>query len=635
MKKILTFLLFSVFVWMKAGALSFNASTGELTLNGTADVNRNFSDIQAEVGNGTVTKLTLTGTFNGWSGSWINQAVQETFKSTITELDLSGADFSSTTATRLQDVIDPETNRPKRNYTVSNPWSFCVFKGLKTIKWPAPDKITVIPGNAFNNCGMEEVRIPGYIEYIGQHAFESTTNDHLLKKVIFEEYPDPESGPSQVDMYLEYQAFSHTDDLFDIYINTLGDIHASNMAFPEQITYGHADPSASLSTLHFPKEKARAYANLEHELDVTTANDNALFHAWLMEHYQRAGQASNGFYEFVSSGAYSEDDPPVPSGKFLRTFSDTQYDYLVPSGVKAYIVTNIEEERVPVTDENGNPKKDEDGNLITEPTGRFYVDLKPVNVIPQNTGVILYGEATSKNSNNQPTLAMTPVNYTGPAYNESSNPKNYLVGTANDEGNPVTVTPYDVGSDGKVAYRNFFLGKFSKSTVGKKYASQREDKHYSDYPCTGHDGNKGEMVNGDFVGFWRAIESEIAAGKAYLKAPADLYTRGKGAEAIVIPQTQTDASMGGVEAYRAEYWLAGKTYLTAAQLENPFNLWQLAVWEKDWGVRQFNTTNPVFADSFGEAEFEVDGIETISQENNGENVYYNLQGQDTCRQAWA
>jgi hypothetical protein len=565
---------------------------------------------------GDYTKIKLVGNFSaGWSGYWLIGGAANT-KEGIKIIDLSEADFTTDAweaeyKTPVYIPDDPKTTEVnelvdnRSSYQNYAGWSFANFGDLEEVIWSDdPTALSVLPGNAFFHNGNETIHIPGYIRVIKQNAFCGVSGGDALSNIIFDEYIV--NGESAVDMYIETYAFTETAKITDVYINTTGNVHAANVAFPLDNTYGHADPEAQLATLHFPKEKAEDYANLSHELNEETANDNAKFHRWLVEHFTKAGQASNGFYEFVSSGISHEDDPPISTGKFLKTFSDAEYSYIVPNGVKAYIVSNITQG----TGANA---------------GQYMLELHRVNVIPKGCGVILYGEANSKNSKGEPTLSMTIVNYTGGAYNENSEIKNYLVGTASAAGTAVHVKPYDLGSDGTtVAYRNFFFGPFSNSSLGQKYAKEHGGK-YSDYPCTGHNSSKGERVNGDFVGFWRAIESDIAAGKAYLKAPASLYGNGKGSEAIVLPQTAIDTNMGSVASYRAEYWLKNSAYLDDNGLV-AHGFWQLAVWEKDWGVRKFNATNPVFADSFGEAEFEVDGIETISEENNGENVYYNLQG---------
>ena len=579
-------------------AKAYELQNGVLTIYGSSDIPTNPPSEY-----NTITKIVLDGDFSsGWSGTWFNSNGSVDSKASVKIIDMKKADFTNSSSSLT-------------NYAG---WTFENFGALEEVFWPTdPSALQVIPADAFKKNGIKTIHIPGYIKLIKRDAFKGSSGTDALSNIIFDEfYLTDEQGEyvldddgkkiSAVNMYIETYAFNETAKMTDVYINTMGTIHAENIAFPLDNTFGHADPGAELATLHFPKEKARDYANLSHELDEETANDNAKFHDWLITHFTQAGQASNGFYEFVSSGISHEDDPPISTGKFLKTFSDAEYSYIVPNGVKAYIV-----------------------RYITQGTGanagQYMLTLHRVNVIPKGTGVILYGEANSKNSKGEPTLSMTIVNYTGGAYNENSEITNYLVGTASAAGTAVHVKPYDLGSDGKtVAYRNFFLGPFSNSSLGKKYAKEHDGK-YGDYPCTGHDSSKGERVNGDFVGFWRAIESDIAAGKAYLKAPASLYGNGKGSEAIVLDQTATDMNMGGVALYRAEYWLADKAYLSATELAAR-GFWQLAVWEKDWGVRKFNATNPVFADSFGEAEFEVDGIEAISEENKGENVYYNLQG---------
>ena len=567
---------------------------------------------------GTYTTIKFVGDFSdGWTGYWFIGGSGES-KENINTIDLSEADF---TKDSWSYPSPSEENHADYQYAT---WRFYHYYDLETVIWPNnPENLAVIPAQAFQENGIETIHIPGYIKLIKKNAFCGVSGTDALSNIVFDEfyltdeqgnYVTDENGKkiSAVDMYIEEEAFTETARLVGVHITTRGNIHAENKAFPLDVTCGHGNPAASLATLTFPKEKASEYANLSHELKPEVAADDNAFHNWLMVHFSQAEGAHNGFYEFVSNGVANEDDP-FPHDKFLKTFSDSQYSYLVPNGVKAYIVTDIIEEEV------GNNSGKYQYKLV----------LEDINVIPKNTGVILYGEPNSINSTGGRTLSMSLVNYTGGAYDENSTIRNFLVGTANANGEAVHVKPFDE-LNGTVTYRNFFFGPFSNSSLGKKYAKEHEGK-YSDGNSGGTAAN-GERTNGDFVGFWRAIESDIAAGKAYLKAPASLYKNGKGGEAIVVPQIEIDVNKGGVEAYRVEYSLVTnpKGYLNETGLRQ-YGFWQYAVWKKDWGVRYFedsnnNPINPVFADSFGEAEFEVDGIETISEENNGENVYYNLQG---------
>ncbi len=593
LRKRLCALLVCVFAWVGANAEQFvEPNILELT---PYDVNnKDFgnltSDNQTLISNGTITTIKLVGNFSsGWSGYLLKKGAS--WGGSITTIDLSSADFSGITAT-LTKTTDTNGNTKITGATVSpgvRVWGFNGFSGLRTIIWPSADKISVIPADAFQYTGIQEVTIPGYIKYIGQHAFDEVDNAKSLKKVIFAEYP--KSGQSQVEMYIETQAFNLTKGLMDVYVETLGTLSAGTNAFPHSQTYGHSDPNSPMATLHFPAEKSDDYVNKGHTLDEETANDDGLFQAWLATHYVEAGTAQNGFYEFVTNGPNPPKDGPNWGDVVLRTFSDAKLDYVVPNGVKAYIV-----------------------NKVWKATGENYYRmlLQKVNVIPAGTGVILYGGTNATTSDGtKKYLSLMAVEYTGPVYGYNSNAdanwRNLLVGTAKTDGAGTTVEPYEMEGN-TVTWRNFFMGKYKNTRTGSK----PENKSFN-----------------DFVGFFRALNtSPIASGKAYLHVPAAEYDFPSGGE-IVVPEQ-------GWDQYATEFKPGQATtkYTDAELIEKGWWHYGSAntpiTWTVDWGVRNINAT---FAKFDGEPFIfdDEDGVATlivptsmVEVEDTGD--YYTLQG---------
>ena len=581
MKKYLHFKRLAAFALFALACTGINAksiSGGVMTLTSGADA---ASVTAAELAG--VTKIVLDGNFtDGWtSGDLINVNGDRT---SLKEIDMSKAVMTGT---------------PR--------WSFTSFPNLKTITWPTAGNITNIPIQAFNNCGIEEVHIPGYITNIESHAFNEPSDAHYLKRVYFDEWDSNGDGISDVNMTIGYQAFSNNYGLTDVYIIAEGTINADNMAFPEWSTYGHADPTRDLAYLHFPEDKASSYANLQHTLDEATASNDASFHDWLLEHYRQANQSSvrNGWWEFISAG--EEGDPTTPS--FLRTYSHPTLDHLVPPGVKAYIVNNIE------TDANAK---------------KVTLTLKKVNVIPANTGVILFGGANSRAKNGGPGLVMQVVNYTGPVMDVNDNMnRNYLTATAADpakKDETAYVKPYDVQYG--VIYRTFLMGKFSNTDSGKKY--KKENGNYG----TG-DGLNG----GDWVGFFRTKEGYFGPNKAYLKLDQNVYNEVDGGE-IIINVTAQNNSGNTTEYYRVEYdGKGGTTPLDESVLKRE-GYWHLGkngnpfYWKDLWGTRALKDGFSM-AKYNGELEDEdwmallesiTNGISTVKVEENGNDAIYTLQG---------
>ena len=586
MKKCLHFhrliaLSFCVFAYLSANAAA-KIIGNTLYLYQASDAQ--FEHIQDVDGWGgtTITKIVLDGNFtSGWSSGWLINA-PESEPTAVETIDLSAAVMTGTAS-----------------------WSFDNFNNLKTIVWPTEGNITNIPTQAFNNCAIEEVHIPGYIQTIQQHAFNEPSNSHYLKKVYFDKW---EGNDSNVQMHLDTQAFSNNYALTDVYILTEGTVTADNNAFPHWDTYGHADPNRMLATLHFPSDRASLYVNLSHKLSEATASDNKLFQEWLVAHYDLAGNAHNGFYEFVQSG--DDDITEEPWGQtFLRTYSHATLDHIVPPGVKAYIVSDI----------SSNTS-----------TGVVTLTLKKVNVIPKATGVIVFGGANSTNAAGDPTLKMTVVNYDGTSFdiNNNSGNKNYLTATANGGNEKTMLYPYEKDRFGNV-YRSFIMLPFSKTESGAKYKQDH-----------GNYGNGSGLTDGDWVGFFRAKQGLIDPNKAYLHLDENIYKDVDGGEIVINVTEQLSSSSTGLNGqyYRLEFKDTNLTAFTESELQAA-GYWYKGKggskfeWKDKWGMREV-ASDFVCAKYNGELEDEewmeslgqTTGIANVETSKDESGDYYTLQG---------
>lgn len=586
-----------LYVYGSTGANSFDRLDDIETTDLGSVGSRDYSQVHT---------LKFVGDFtSGFGGHWWNSDSNEPTQ--ITTIDMSDGDFSGDNPT----------------------WSLKDFNNLEEVIFPKAGKITVIPSYAFDNCAIKTIKIPGYIRLIKSNAFNQPANSQYLETVIFQKYPENEtitqtgtdsdgkpiySTTSQVNMQIETQAFQNCYGLYDVYIETYGTITAANNAFPYWVTYAHTDANRRLGTLHFPEEKTSAYAN-PHELTESDANDDGRFQAWLQAHATYASNVGNGWFEWVSNAPISNYDPE-PFPKFLKTFSHPTLSFIMGEGIKAYIV-----------------------NGITKNGKTFTVSLKKVNVIPAGTGVILYGEANATTSEGKPTYALTTVNYTGPgAYirggRYSADWTNLLEPTSPNSDHPnyiagepgVDVEPY-YPLTGTVEYRNFGLGYFSKTVDGEKYYAK--NGKYGNYDCSSHDPDKNERQEGDFVGFFRMKRgSHIAPRKAYLQLTASEYDDENGGEVIVSTDENTASTVSGVKKYQLEIdrGSGGDRYLDSSELV-AMNLWQTAVWEKDWGVRDFGAGNANMMVTFS-GEPATDGIKLVitPAEEAEDGAIYNLQG---------
>lgn len=387
-----------------------------------------------------------------------------------------------------------------------------------------------------------------------------------------------------------------------------------------------------LATLHFPEEKAEKYANLEHVLDEATAKDDGEFHKWLVAHYNKAGDKKNGFYEFVSNGIAKEDGPNW-GDKFLRTYSfaptisvsdevknsdavkkilsehpdwEVMIAQVVPPGVKAFIVDEL--------------KKDDDARTVT-------LHLKKVNVIPGNTGVILFGGTNSSSADGtKKFLSMMLTAYVGKPYTrENSDNKNYLRATcSNNPDEYITVVPYGQDKYGNY-HRDFLMGSFSATKAGKAYYKENENTY---------GGGPGiEGTSGDWKGFFRAISGTAQRDKAYLSLTLEEYPYPEGGEIIIDASDQTNPTKASY--YRKEYKDGNLTEYSEDDMKS-MGFWYIDEdtpinWVDSWGTRNLaaGAKGVLFDAELNDEDWVnnvLSGISTVKIEKNQNSGLYTLQG---------
>ena len=491
---------------------------------------------------------------DNWKGSLTTLSLP-----TNSDYNVLGADFCNGFSS-LSSVTIPN------NITVISNKAFNSNTSLKNVS--LPEGLVVIGDYAFYQTGLESVSIPGSVELIDYKAFSECAS---IAKISFEE------SDANHHMLVKQESFVFNEEcpLRDIYINTSALIDCENWAFDSKVTWGHGDVTRDLCTLHFKADVADHYANLSHPLTTEIAKDAGKFHKWLHQHYNFASNpGANGWWELVNNGTIGDpDDPSMVKGKkFLRTYSDYHYDRIVPAGVKAYIVKGL--------------KKNSDGD--------YCLDLLQILVIPKRTGVILYGEANSKDENDNPILSMSlceiangvPLrrDYWDYLQGEDANMlKNYLWPTCVDmapdaykeegyyyyhldeDGNllekdgyywidvktrnvlreataPFKVQPYneqkgfitpDESQYDYAHYNGENLNGFFRNFYMARYSTTNSGKAYK-----AQNNNK---IESDFVSFFRAKKnSTIKPGMAYLHLKADEYKDAQGGEVIINPDTDTE-----------------------------------------------------------------------------------------------
>lgn len=555
--------------------------------------------------------------------------------------------------------------------------------GLTSVE--LPNSIIAICDRAFYKCPLTTFTVPYSVEVMMEYALGECTN---LETLIF-----AANNPDDPDHHLIIKAETLNDlnSVRDVYIQTNAWIDCENHGFDFSNTYSHGQAdSDTFATLHFSSEVAEHYANLSHPLTMETAMDRGLFHSWLMEHFSQANENThkNGWWEFINTGTTDEEDP-LPSGKFLRTYSNYDYDRIVPAGTKAYIVT---------------------GYQINETTKEVRFNLKQIFVIPKRTGVILYGQANSKTVNGDETLSMQvceianghPLrrdyfdevdederNYLWPTcvslepgddgycvemfgkydldalanheyvvtptlrlvrkevsfveVTTSSGNKKYegeLLGPWDNSesgySNPAPVqteigqAKVESGYDASVLngfYRNFYLNRYCNTASGKAYINKGGDRDYA-----------------QFVGFFRVIKSKTAPGQAFLRLKSNEYTYSEGGEVII--NGDNAVYSGNLRNYQVEYnpasanelWLPTKSgywygdYFKPVPEGKPDMTWTD---KTNWGDRENKPAGANFVPVMFDGEPEIiensDGTATmiisVKTENEpSDNTYYNLQG---------
>ncbi len=453
------------------------------------------------------------------------------------------------------------------------------------------DGLEEIGFEAFTGCAITELSIPGTVKEIRKGAFFDC---HDLEKIAFEEHLGAD-GKSDVCMHIEPEAFRQVDHLTDVFINTNSAIKCDNEAFDFGTTYGHGDTQRTLATLHYPKDFTENYVNLGHLLSNDIVSNEGRFHLWLLDHfYTEALKAKNGWWEFVQNGC-KENDIPVPydGDVILRTFSDYHNARLVPEGMKAYIVNKVE---------------------YNHEEEYYQLTLKRLFVIPANTGVILYGQPNSKDSEGNPILVMPIIQFDensgqplrrdtwtnlGP---NDRDYKNYLMPIATPDGSLTSIEPYE--KEGKtVTFRNFALNRYDQTETLKV-----------EVPLEGE--------NRNYAGFFRILKGKYADGYAYLRLTADEYSQADGAECVVLQDKH----------YKEEIDKDGSVY-DPTEGANPNHYWEFARWEdykKSWGNRSLQFGKHKSAASgvryLGELEDEADGIIKVTAPTTDSEAYYTLQG---------
>ena len=549
---------------------------GVLTINGSNDVQ--FNNLN-EIGGGQVKKIKLVGDFRqGWTGYWLqNGSAQE--KALITEIDMSEADMSGD----------------------NNVWSFVSFPNLKKVVWPVEGKITNIPSYAFKQTGIEELHVPGYIKFIRSQAIDDASNAKNLKVVYFDVL---EGKDASVRMHIERQAFSNNYGITDVYILTEGVITADNNAFPHYRTFAHADVNRFFATLHYPESKIELYVNMNHVLTEQIVCNNKLFQEWLVEHYDKeAIKYHNGFYEFLNNGPIDVKPEPVGTSN-LYTFSST-HSFLVPDGIKAYVVNSI--------------TPDVHNNKV------LHLSLKSVNVIPAFTGVILYGGTNAFDQDGKPYIQLTAVPYVGEPFTRESKIKNYLSGTADINGHVKHIMPAQTYPSSDIVYYNYCMGYYSQTESGRIYKQNH-----------GNYGNGIGCPLNDWVSFFRVRKQggTIPVDRAYLSLSSNEFTFAADGGAIVIDaDDQLDPS--NMEFYRRVYKDQNMNLMSEDEMKAE-KLWYLSdgtkiEWAKDWGIVNINFNEIIASNAANNAKsatlVEEDGIAgSVAKKAQEDDSYYTLQG---------
>lgn len=546
MKKKLFTLLLCAFAWIGANAwtVSFSDDGKTAYIVGSGNDGQNYTDLKDANGNSV--------------GDQVKAAETLIFTGIINTLDpFQGGNFTNATTVDFSGATFVETNEETITYQAWNPQiqsyesatvqktkNCMTFKHFPNVSTAILASVqTLCQGTFDNNFQMTTTfTIPSSVEVIAAHAVDDTPIHNI-------------TIPDNVK-YIEAQAFQNAeiDNLIEVTVE--GYTSAEHGAFDKDVTVGQtqADGTRIYATLHFPAGSEEFFTNTQHDLDLETSLNAGLFQAWLDAHYI---VSNNGWQDFISSSP--GEGTPLDKPVVLRTFSDNVAHY-VPLCYRAYIVNGVEQNS----------------------DGAYELKLTEIFGIPANTGVIIYGEADSgsfalpilsgaawQTNPYDRTVRSTVVD------NKTINLQNYLV--ANDG---TKIGPYELGSDGTVAERNFVMGPYSKTDMAK-------------------DASTAITEGTDYVAFFRAKSMTPGANKAHLKLPNSLFAEPKGVEILGINPSE----------FRAVEW--------------PRNFAEYG----DWGTKP--RTLPAFlAKSFGEPfedEYGTTGISNVKSENTDDAIY-NLQG---------
>jgi hypothetical protein len=563
MKKYLLLMAAGIFGILTASAWTVTFTTGAnggkvATITSQSPNSDNWSDINYTNGNANdllsadtlifiSTAQTPISSLQAFQGK--NNSEQEPYFK-ASKVDFSGATFTETTVGTVNYQAWNPTSKTYEAATVtktSNCMSFqhfpnCSIAVLASVK-------TLCQSTFDNNFQMTTTfEIPSSVEYIAGHAVDDTPIHDI-------------TIPATVK-YIEAQAFQNAkiDNLIEVTVE--GYTSAAHGAFDKDVTVGQtqADGTRIYATLHFPAGSEEFFTNTQHELDLATSLDAGLFQNWLNQHYEGSG---NGWQDFINSGPGK--GIPLDKPVVLRTFSDNVAHY-VPLCYRAYIV-------------NGVTQKSD---------GSYELLLTEIFGIPANTGVIIYGEAES-GSFALPILSGASWKtdpYDRTARTTQSNGKtinlqNYLVANCT-LASGTKIGPYELGTDGEVAERNFVMGPYSKTDMGKDASTA--------------------ITNGtDYVAFFRAKTMTPGSNKAHLKLPNSIFAEPKGAEVLAVNPDKSD------NAFRKAEWIRDFAEYG------------------DWGTKP-GSLPPFMAKSFGEPNEEATGISNVTVENAEDGAIYTLQG---------
>ncbi len=557
------------------------------------------------------------------------------FKEILTLNSITFADDSNLTEIR-EDAFNNCKNLPAVNLTGKGRYVDCELINPLIIKENAfftctsladltlSNNVQSIAFQAFHSAAITEIHIPASVEYLAKHCFYGCQQ---LANVYFDKFNVEGSNCTGAETFIAGDdgaqgngAFEECQHITDVYVFTDALLHCQNNAFDQDITWGAGDVEGNFATLHYPKDNIDNYVNRKHYLTDAIVANPGLFHLWLHEHYDLAGEPNkNGWYEFINVGPFDPQNEEECQKIILRTFSDYKYNYLVPNGLRAYVVSDI------------HPLD-----------GDYEVTLTRIRVIPKQTGVILYGHPNGKTSTGEPTLVLTPVEFaeageiiqldggqTVTAGNNEGLPlcrknwgnnyvKNYLEPILSEDGTAVEIKPYEK-ENGVVTFRNFALGRYTSTDYNEETPLDKDENNY--------------------VGFFRMKPQSYKSGYAYLRlSPNDGFDVADGGEIFVKADTEKDLQKG-VLSYSCEYKLTdGKAFDAAEKVgseDNPKGWWNKNAvpvgfyWDEysmSWGDHT-RFPHGGAAKYFGEFEENADGIvKLVIPNENAKSEYYTLQG---------